>query len=530
MSTGLEIGSLDVNRFIRINNLKEVTNPIMLIRNLPTSDGVLSYDIFGVSQEDRKSRMAYIDLKGKYMKPVAAKTLRQFDRRLSDILFATRKYTLTKGGDLVRDDDGRTGPAFLYEIWGKVKTKDKETIITKEVATYFNQPRDELFMDKLPVIPAFYRDLNTQSGGEKLSASEINGPYCSIISYCQNMDQYTDSFTMMKYVTQGRVQTLINELYDQFVIKKVKGNPAKFGMLQRFLLSKSIDYSSRLVISAPILTADTVEDTRVKYGYATIPLAHVCACFFPFITHHLKKFFDAEFIRGGKKPVMDPDTGEIRMVTIFESYDENFITKMITRFINSPSTRFDPVYVPDNDTGKRGKMVLTGRFLKDNTTFTRPATVTDILYIVASQVVEDKHVYVTRYPLEKYTGQFPARIIISSTIKTAPAMIGETSYQFYPVIKGNPANAFVETLQFSNTYLGPAGGDYDGDTVSVKPVFTREGNEDCEKRIQSNGYVLDVAGELMREMTKDFVLTAYCLTQSEFQLQDANKVTPSYKI
>lgn len=459
MSVGLQVDSMDVNKFIRLNNLKEVTNPIMLIRNLPTADGVLSYEIFGVSQEDRKSRMAYIDLKGKYMLPLAAKKLAAYDRRLSNILFSTKKYTLTKTGDLVVDDEGRTGPMFLYEIWGKVKTKDKSTIITQEVAKYFKRSRDELFMDKLPVIPAFYRDLNTQTGGGKLSSSKINGPYNSIISYCQNMDQYTDSFTAMKYITQGRVQSLIVTLYDEFVIQKVKGNPSKFGMLRQSLLSKSVDYSSRLVISAPILTTDTVEDTRVRYGYATIPLAHVCACFFPFMTHHLKRFFDAEFIQGGKYPCLNSKTGEVELATFDESFDENYITKMITRFINSPATRFDEIYTPMDTNGQRHKMALTGRFLKDNTTFTRPATVTDILYIVASRVAADKHVFVTRYPVENYNGQFPARVMISSTVQTAPAMIGETTYQFYPLIKGDPANAFVETLQISNTYLGPLGGD-----------------------------------------------------------------------
>lgn len=460
MSVGLQVDTMDVNKFIRINNLKEVTNPIMLIRNMPTSDGVLSYEIFGVSQEDRKTRMAYIDLKGKYMLPVAAKKMKAYDRRLSNILFATKKYRLEKNGDLIADDDnGRTGPAYLYEIWGKVKTKDKTTIITKEIATYFSRSRDELFMDKLPVIPAFYRDLNTQAGSNKLSSSKINGPYNSIISYCQNMDQYTDAFTMMKYITQGRVQSLIIELYDLFVITKVKGNPAKYGMLRQYLLSKSVDYSSRLVISAPILTSDTVEDTRVKFGYATVPLAHVCSCFFPFITHHLKKFFDAEFIRGGKYPSINPETGEIEYILYYESFDENYITKMITRFINSPSTRFDKIVTPANESGRSMHMALTGRFLKDNTTFTRAATVTDILYIVANRVIQDKHVFVTRYPVENYNGQFPAKVLVSSTVQTAPAMIGETTYQFYPLIKGNPANAFVETLQISNTYLGPMGGD-----------------------------------------------------------------------
>ena len=70
----------------------------------------------------------------------------------------------------------------------------------------------------------------------------------------------------------------------------------------------------------------------------------------------------------------------------------------------------------------------------------------------------------------------------------------------------------------------------DGDTISVKPVFTVEANEDCEKRIKSKGYVLDVSGNLMREMTKDFILTSYCLTKSDKPLSDINKEKPMYAI
>ena len=74
----------------------------------------------------------------------------------------------------------------------------------------------------------------------------------------------------------------------------------------------------------------------------------------------------------------------------------------------------------------------------------------------------------------------------------------------------------------------------DGDTISVKPAFTREANEECEKRIHSNAYVLNVEGKLMRQMTKDFTLCAFNLTnvfdgKSDF-LKDINKVKPEYVV
>lgn len=74
----------------------------------------------------------------------------------------------------------------------------------------------------------------------------------------------------------------------------------------------------------------------------------------------------------------------------------------------------------------------------------------------------------------------------------------------------------------------------DGDTVSIKPVFTKEANAECEKRIQSVAYVLNVEGKLIRNATKDFTLCAYNLTRVEDGkdtfLTDVNKDKPKYII
>ena len=70
----------------------------------------------------------------------------------------------------------------------------------------------------------------------------------------------------------------------------------------------------------------------------------------------------------------------------------------------------------------------------------------------------------------------------------------------------------------------------DGDQVSVKPVFTIEGNLDCEKYINSKAYYLDMSGKLMRSITKDFIITAYSLTKTKDSLIDINKVKPKYVV
>ena len=61
---GIWVDMNDMERFIRINNLQEVTDPIMLVNGVPSPKGVLSYEIFGTSQKERRHRFAYIDLHG----------------------------------------------------------------------------------------------------------------------------------------------------------------------------------------------------------------------------------------------------------------------------------------------------------------------------------------------------------------------------------------------------------------------------------------------------------------------------------
>ena len=150
----------------------------------------------------------------------------------------------------------------------------------------------------------------------------------------------------------------------------------------------------------------------------------------PFMIHDLKAYFDAQFIQAGKCSAMDKD-GKIVTVTFAESYDENQITGMINKFVNSPATRFDEISTPPDMDGNTHKLMVTGRFNKDDTTFSRPATYTDILYIVACRMVENKHVFITRYPIDNQNGQNPYRIIVSSTIKTVPVTIGETVKQLF---------------------------------------------------------------------------------------------------
>ena len=72
----LKISPLDTEKFIKVNELKKVSNPIFFNRsNLPTEDGLLSNDIFGITKDDRTTIFAYINLGGEsFLHPLAYKS------------------------------------------------------------------------------------------------------------------------------------------------------------------------------------------------------------------------------------------------------------------------------------------------------------------------------------------------------------------------------------------------------------------------------------------------------------------------
>ena len=87
--------------------------------------------------------------------------------------------------------------------------------------------------------------------------------------------------------------------------------------------------------------------------------------------------------------------------------------------------------------------------------------------MAAVESTRDKHVLITRFPMDSYWNEFPAKIRISSTKQTEPIVVGASYYKWYPMIRekdinSNTSNMFIDTLQFTNLNLASIGGDYDG--------------------------------------------------------------------
>ena len=168
----LKIDILDADKFIEANDCQEVTNPIMFYHgDRPTTDGLLSETIFGITTEERAGIFAYIDLSEQFIQPFYYKLWLKLDRNLRACVYETDRFRLDKDGYLVADPNGENGLPFLIRNAKKLGFKNtKRTDMLRALQN--GQHKNELFTSKLIVIPPYYRDVDTKSGGGKVGVGE----------------------------------------------------------------------------------------------------------------------------------------------------------------------------------------------------------------------------------------------------------------------------------------------------------------------------------------------------------------------
>ena len=61
--TDFKMELLDINKFVKVNNVQEISNPVFFVRrDVPTSDGLLSNEIFGITKQERSNIYGYVNL------------------------------------------------------------------------------------------------------------------------------------------------------------------------------------------------------------------------------------------------------------------------------------------------------------------------------------------------------------------------------------------------------------------------------------------------------------------------------------
>jgi len=467
----MKIDLMDVERLIRTNGLegKEVTNPILFeAGNVPTADGMLSLEIFGMTSKERKENYAYISLHDYFLHPYVYKILLRLDRRIEAIVKGTRKFIITEAGELKEDEEnGNNGCAWLYKNWDKIKFKRNDSNVRNERINLIEAyNKNVLFVKRWIVIPAFYRDVNFQkSDSGKLSHNELTDLYCKLLKFT-NMLASINEFDFMINSNRGKVQDTLVEIYDYFKHKLEKKN----GLIRKSLLGKTVDYGVRAVIAAPEFRSDRYDDNIVDFTHCAIPIALLCTLFYPFMLHELRNFFNEQYEMLNYK-IEDLSeynkklSGSADLLDFNFYYSDDYFKKMMDGFTRTYDDRFKRVEIPLKQEQPYPIYYKIKLQKEDGTEIVRDMTITDVLFIVANRAAADKHVFITRYPITNHLGSIPSKLNVSSTVKTEPMIYNGVLYKFYPVVDLNMSPVeittyFYDVLKLSNVLLKQFGGDY----------------------------------------------------------------------
>lgn len=523
---------LDVDSFIKANDVKEITDPIFFVKNgVPTPEGLLSNEIFGITKEERSNIFGYIDLYDWFLHPLAYIEWSRMDSRIKDIVFGTKKFIINSQGDFEESPNGECGIKFLKDNFKKIKIKSTDSSKRDNKIKFLKDNEKNIFINKYMVIPAYYRDVNYNDGG-RVGVGELNKYYSSLIIAVRSLKETQEYGLSMSDATKGRIQETLVIIYNYLCgtgSEKADGIglSKKMGIMRTSVMSKTADDGSRLVISAPNIRAENIDNLMVDTDHCALPLASALVNFKPFIIFNVKRFFENEFSNNPTHTLITKD-GKIVSTQVKNPemvFSDEEIEKQMKKFIHGYSKRLIPVEVPLMN-GGIADMYFKGQLSKErvqndparNTLLQRRLTWCDVFYMAAVEATRDKCVLITRFPMDSYWNQFPVKIRISSTNDTEPIIIGSNLYKWYPKIRekdinSNTSNAFIDTLQITNLNLKSIGGDYDGDQTGAKGVWSVESNEECLKIINSKSYYLDLNCINIKRSSNEAIQSLYSLTK-----------------
>ena len=527
----LKVFPLDTEKFVKVNELKEISNPLFFSRsNIPTEDGLLSNEIFGITKDDRTSIFAYIDLGGEFMHPLLYKTWVRMDANVKNVLAEADKYKYDETkGKFVQDMDGKTGLKYLKEVLMTKKLKKNDSAKRNTKIDFISKYKEFLFIKKLIVVPAGYRDVDTSEDGN-IGVGEINKLYDTIIRDANALKDSEDYGLTLNGTLKFRIQENIMKVYNWFIFgrdpvsgedSQASGLSRKLGLIRRAGMKKSFDWGSRLVICTQDLRKESLSDIDVGIDEIGVPVAALCANLFPYMLFNIRRWFENNISDMVNLMTFDIKEKKQELNYILDwqvVYSDERIKKELDRFMHGMAQRFIPIEAPiDPKKVKSGTPYLQfkGRMVPDEKAAedlingttpaesfpltVRPLTWCDLIYQSAVEAVQDKAALVTRFPIDTYWNQFPAKIKIISTIQTVPMVVDGVYYPKYPKIEfsdimSNSSNKFIDVALPNNVRLDTIGGDFDGDTISIKIPYSVEANDELLKSINDKKHYISLGG------------------------------------
>lgn len=383
---------LNINSFIKNNNILEVKNAKFPSQKGFDEDGLWSETIFGkLGSRNRKQQFGYVDLKSNFIHPIAYEILRYISEPISKILKNKDKFII-RDKKLIKDNSGGSGLSFLIDNFLNIDFRISADSNKIKEAEYIENNKNIILINKFLITPAGDRDIDISNISK---TSEINELYRSLIFQILSLSGVSDIDNLIKSNIQNQLIKIVKFIRDKYL----KG---KKGLIRGNMMKKSTDYSSRLVLTS---------SPNIPLGYVSIPWHTALTIFEPLVSYNLFKK-DNDILDDIKKEIHEDDH--------FDSYD---LIKFLDTLVKNPENINPNLKIK--------------------------------LFNLITEITKDQVILCKRDPVVQRNLYFSANILIND---------GRV--------------AILNSLD-----LAPIGGDCDGDTVAIMPLFTKEAKEEAIKNM-----------------------------------------------
>lgn len=468
--------------------------------------GLFSVEIFGrIGSHERESNFGYIKLGLPVFHPLVFKNITKLKALYEEIIMG-RQYAVF---DPVHKDfvkatelDGKTGFTFFMDNWQKIEFAETRSSIRQIRLSLINKYKANAVLHEMLVIPAAYRDAEIDNDG-RVEYDEVNDIYRTLLNQTTGIPDKFGPNDDLSIYDRRRVamQMKIQEIYEHYE-NLISG---KRGYIQSKWASRRIFNGTRNVISSlDTNAADLDAPNRPRFKDAVIGLYQASRAAVPKVIYGLRNSLIAEIFdsmsnrvqlvnkKTLKREWVDISNEDMDLWGTPEGLDrvvnELEVVEKRSRAIEIAGHYLGLMYLDDKQ---------NFRILRDvddvpadfDRRFVRPLTYGELIYLSGLSMWYKLSAFITRYPVENYNSSIPVKIYVKTTVvaeirypldhefKRDPKAAVALEYPIYDV--GVPAQ-WHDSTSISPSVLEPLGADFDGDTISVNVVYSKEAIEESD--------------------------------------------------
>lgn len=472
--------------------------PMIISADKKHPAGLFSPEIFGVTEDERNTKAALINLNCNVVRPIVLDMMKRVNRTIVKCVTTKMECYIRKGRIYeVKPDYNEEpgdvrgyGPTFLYNNWNSLDKKQFEqqtgrfsNIQVKRTIGMLS--RENVFQHFVYVIPIGFRE---EEQDTIMVVNDINILYGDIIRYSRILAQPVQGVnnTDIEVVLQAKVLEFGEYIQGRFL--------GPHGVARKKIMSKPIDNSARMVILPNYYKDKKLGKSEIGLGSVGVPIHHAISMFRDSIIK-----FSLDFITALHAQGYFPEGTTSDMLPF---YDVEYLTERIAKIedIYQRTVPF-PAIKPD---GTFTSIMLPFEVENNGVweTVNKELTWIEFFYIVAVGYLDmynTRYTCVTRYPIDSVLSQQylkPKPITISPTLTKHVKVFGFDFTEF-PYIDDNIKNNFQEKVWEQAARLSAPttvgfNGDFDGDSVSIKPVNSIEAVAECNRINDNLLQVLDL--------------------------------------